>query len=181
MPFDDFNGAGMAGSFRFLRVAATAVVALLALAGCDPQRISELEEGVASEADVRARFGEPEKIWDAPGGGRIFEYNRNPSGHKNYMITIGVDGKMSALRQVLNPENFARIVPGMMMEDVRKTLGKPMKQVTYQLKNETAWDWRYMQPPNTSMVFTVWFNPDYRVLRTGTAPDPEATESRGGP
>ena len=74
-----------------------------------------------------------------------------------------------------------RIVPGMMMEDVRKTLGKPMKQVTYQVKNETAWDWRYMQPPNTSMVFTVWFNPDYRVLRTGTAPDAEATENRGGP
>ena len=47
--------------------------ALLALVACDNQRISELEEGVATEADVRARFGEPEKIWDAPGGGRTFE------------------------------------------------------------------------------------------------------------
>ncbi len=58
------------------------LAALLALAGCDPQRISELEEGVATEADVRARFGEPEKVWDAPGGGRTFEYNRQPAGHK---------------------------------------------------------------------------------------------------
>ena len=48
----------------------------LLLAACDQQRIDELEEGVATEADVRARFGEPEKVWDAPGGGRTFEYNR---------------------------------------------------------------------------------------------------------
>lgn len=152
----------------------------LALAGCDPQRISQLEEGVSTEADVRARFGEPEKIWDAPGGGRTFEYNRNPSGHQNYMITIGPDSRMSALRQVLNPTTFAQVQPGMMMEDVRRMLGKPMKMTPYALKNEVAWDWRYMQPPNTSMVFTVWFNPDYRVLRTSTQPDPEAPENRGG-
>ncbi len=58
----------------------------LAVAGCDPQRISELEEGVSTEADVRARFGAPEAVWDGPGGARVFEYNRNPSGHQNYMI-----------------------------------------------------------------------------------------------
>jgi outer membrane protein assembly factor BamE (lipoprotein component of BamABCDE complex) len=157
------------------------VLALLAVAGCDPQRIRELEEGVSTEADVRARFGSPENIWEAPGGERIFEYNRQPSGHANYMIGIGPDGRMTSLRQVLNPANFARVQPGMMMEDVRRLLGKPMKTIRYELKNETAWDWRYMQPPSTSMVFTVWFGPDYRVLRTSSAPDPEATENRGGP
>ena len=47
--------------------------ALLGLIACDSQRISELEEGVATEADVLARFGEPEKVWDAPGGGKTLE------------------------------------------------------------------------------------------------------------
>ncbi|MEO5671358.1 MAG: outer membrane protein assembly factor BamE [Ramlibacter sp.] len=155
-----------------------AAFALVALAACDPQRIAELEEGVATEADVKARFGEPENVWDAPGGQRIFEYNRQPSGHQNYMITIGTDGKMTALRQVLHPGNFAKVQPGMMMEDVRKLLGKPMKRTTYELTRESAWDWRYMAPPNTSMVFSVWFNPDYRVIRTSTAPDPQAPENR---
>lgn len=150
----------------------------LALAGCDPQRIAELEEGVSTEADVRARFGQPENVWDAPGGGRVLEYNRNPSGHQNYMITIGADGRMSALRQVLNEGNFARVRPGMTMEEVRRLLGKPMKKTPYALKNETAWDWRYMQAPATSMVFTVWFDSDYRVLRTSTAADPQAPENR---
>lgn len=165
---------------RLSAIAARAVVgaALLLLGGCDPQRISELEEGVATEQDVRARFGEPEQVWDAPGGGRVFEYNRQPAGQKNYMITIGADGRMTALRQVLHPGNFARVAPGMVMEDVRKLLGKPARVTPYSLKNETAWDWRYLEPPNTSMVFTAWFNPDQRVTRTATAPDPQAMENR---
>jgi hypothetical protein len=160
------------------------VVALLALAGllaCDPQRISELEEGVSTEADVRARFGEPENVWEGPGGERVLEYNRQPAGHKNYMISIGPEGRMSALRQVLDPAYFARVQPGMPMEDVRRLLGRPMRTMPFPLKNEVAWDWRYMQPPNTSLVFTVWFGADGRVLRTGSAPDPEAPENRGGP
>jgi outer membrane protein assembly factor BamE (lipoprotein component of BamABCDE complex) len=160
--------------------ALAAALALLALSACDPQRVAELEEGVSTEADVRARFGQPENVWDGPNGERIYEYNRQPSGHKNYMISIGPDGRMVALRQVLNPNNFAKVQPGMMMEDVRKLLGKPMKITPYDLKREIAWDWRFMEPPNSSMVFTVWFNPDMRVLRTSTVPDPEAIENRGG-
>jgi hypothetical protein len=151
---------------------------LCGLAGCDPQRIGELEEGVSTEADVKARFGEPEMVWPEAGGGRTLEYNRNPTAHKNYMITIAPDGRMTALRQVLNPDNFARIQPGMTVEQVRRMLGRPMKQTPYDLKNEIAWDWRYMQPPNTSMVFTVWFNREFRVVRTSTGPDPEAVENK---
>ena len=149
------------------------VAATLCLAACDPQNIAELEEGVATEADVRARFGEPEKIWDAPGGGRTFEYNRQPAGTQNYMITIGPDGKMSALRQVLTPENFAKVQPGMMMEDVRKMLGKPMKVTSFALQKEVDYDWRYRRD-NKQMIFTVVFDNDYRVLRTGSTDDPQA-------
>jgi hypothetical protein len=155
--------------------------ALAALVGCDNQRILELEEGVANEADVRARFGEPEKVWEAPNNGRTFEYNRQPAGQKNYMITIGADGKMSSLRQVLNPDNFAKVQPGMMMEDVRRMLGKPAKITPYELKRETVYDWRYLQAPNTSLVFSVYFSPDLKVLRTASAPDPQASENKGGP
>ena len=143
---------------------------MLSLLGCDPQRISELEEGVSTEADVRKRFGEPENVWDVPGG-RVFEYNRQPQGQKNYMITIGPDGKMSALRQVLTPENFGKVQPGMAMEDLRKLLGKPAKVTPYALKRETEWEWRWVQPPNSSMVFTAVLNDDQRVLRSGSSPD----------
>ncbi len=165
---------------------------VLTLAGCDPQRIAELEEGVATEADVRARFGEPEKVWEAsdmastpsPGaaaapGARTFEYNRQPQGMVNYMITIGPDGKMSALRQVLSPQNFAKIVPGMAMEQVRKTLGKPMKITPYAAQQQTNYDWRYLNPPNTAMVFTVVFDSDLKVLSTASVQE-ELANPKGG-
>ncbi|MGJ7557097.1 outer membrane protein assembly factor BamE [Variovorax sp. RB2P76] len=155
-------------------MAGALLAAALGLAACDPKNISELEEGVSTEADVRARFGEPENIWEAPGAGRgarVFEYNRQPAGQKNYMITIGADGKMSALRQVLTPENFARVQPGLMMEDLRKLLGKPAKVTPYALKRETEWEWRWVQPPNSPMVFTATLNDDQRVVRSGSSPD----------
>ncbi|WP_326538879.1 outer membrane protein assembly factor BamE domain-containing protein [Pseudorhodoferax sp.] len=165
---------------RWNRVAQLVCAALAGclLVACDPQRIDALEEGVATEADVRKQFGEPEKIWDAPGGGRTFEYARQPAGHRNYMITIGPDGKMSALRQVLTPENFAKVQPGMMMEDVRKMLGKPRRITPYDLQREVVYDWRYLDAPNRSMLFTVAFDRDYRVLRTASMPDPEAPENK---
>lgn len=165
---------------------------ILGLVGCDQQRIAELEEGVATEADVRARFGEPEKIWTAADmselpfagaaaapGARTFEYNRQPEGMVNYMITVGADGKMSALRQVLAPQNFERILPGMRMEQVRKMLGKPMKITPFALKQEVHYDWRYLNPPNTPRIFTVVFDRDLNVLGTASV-DEESLYPKGG-
>lgn len=155
-------------------------MALLALAACDPQRISELKEGVSTEADVRDRFGAPENVWDEPGGARTFEYNRQPAGQVNYMITIGSDGRMTALRQVLTPENFARVQPGMPMDAVRHMLGKPAKTTPYALKNETHADWRYLEPPNRPKVFTVIYGTGHTVLRTQTSDDMDAPEFKSG-
>ena len=150
------------------------LASMLALVGCDQQRIIELEEGIATEADVRAKFGEPEKVWDGEGGIRIFEYNRQPSGHRNYMISIGTDGKMTSLRQVLTPQNFAKVQPGMMMEDVRKLLGKPMRVVPYELKKETYYNWRYLEDSgNKSMIFSAVMDSNLKVLRTESGLDPE--------
>ena len=151
---------------RVTAALAAAAISTLALVGCDEQKIKELEEGLSTEADVRAQFGEPERVWSEEDGSRTFEYNRQPAGAKNYMITIGTDGKMSALRQVLAPHVFAKIVPGMDENQVRRMLGKPAKMMTFKLKQETDWDWNYIDPPNREMQFTVTFGPDGRVLRT---------------
>jgi hypothetical protein len=159
-------------------MALVTTLGVLALSACDPQNISELEEGVSTEADVRQRFGAPEAVWDGPDGDQIYEYNRQPEGYQNYQITIGADGKMGALRQVLNPDNFAEVVVGMPMETVRKMLGKPMKITTYELKRETHYDWRYRVGPNESdsRIFTVVFDADYHVLSSGSVEDPTLTQ-----
>jgi hypothetical protein len=89
------------------------VLGSLGLVACDQQRVAQLEEGVATEADVRKQFGEPAAIYNEADGGRVFDYPRQPEGRANYMITIGPDGKMSALRQVLKPAEFAKVTPGL--------------------------------------------------------------------
>jgi hypothetical protein len=167
-------------------VAMGLLASLLSLVGCDPQRIAELEEGVSTEADVKQRFGEPEKVWEGPelgqpAGTRVLEYSRQPMGHKNYQISIGPDGKMSALRQTLTAANFAKVQPGMAADEVRKLLGRPMKVTPYDLKAETHWDWRWLDGtnPSDSKIFTaVLDSATQRVRSTAQARDPELDPNR---
>lgn len=170
----------MVNPWRSARVKVLLMALVGLLSACDPQRISELEEGVSTEADVRERFGTPEAVWEGEDGAQIYEYNRQPAGHTNYMITIGADGKMSALRQVLTPRTFAQVTPGMPMEAVRRMLGKPMKITEYALKRETHYDWRYYENPGVgeSQVFTVVFDADLKVVRTMSVRDPDLDRNR---
>lgn len=156
---------------RLLTVPLLAALLLLN-SGCDPQKISELEEGVSTEADVRARFGEPAAVYVEPNGDRTFEYPRQPAGQTNYMISIAPDGKMSALRQVLKPANFAKVVPGLEQAQVRRLLGRPAKVQAYALKEEEVWDWRFADGQEIK-IFSVTFDKDGRVMSTGITLDPK--------
>ncbi|MES3014121.1 MAG: hypothetical protein V4750_10390 [Pseudomonadota bacterium] len=90
-----------------------AVIAIAAaLMGCDVQRIAELEVGVATEADVRAKWGEPAAVYTEPDGSKTLAYPRQPAGQVNCMLAIGTDGKLVAMRQVLKPASFAKIETG---------------------------------------------------------------------
>ena len=146
--------------------------ALWVVSGCDQKRIAELEEGVATEADVRARFGEPAAVYNEDKGARTFEYPRQPEGQVNYMITIGADGKMSALRQVLKDATFVKVRPGMDKAQLRRLLGRPAKTQLYELKQEEVWDWRYRHENNESRLFSVTLDKNGAVLSTATAVDP---------
>jgi hypothetical protein len=152
--------------------------ALFALSGCDQQRIAKLEEGVATEADVKREFGEPAAVYSEADGARTLEFPRQPNGQVNYMITIGADGKMSALRQVLKPAEFARVTPGMDKAEVRRVLGKPAKTSLYDLKpDEEHWDWRWLEG-QLPKLFIVTFDRDGKVTKTASVDDPEPL--RGG-
>jgi outer membrane protein assembly factor BamE (lipoprotein component of BamABCDE complex) len=149
---------------RIDRLAAIALAAaLFTLAGCDQQRIAKLEEGVSTEADVRHQFGEPKAVFSEPDGSRTFEYPRQPAGQTNYFITIGSDGKMSALRQVLTPAEFAKVRPGLDKTDVRRLLGRPAKTQRFELKpDEEHWQWRWLDGQQ-SKLFSVSFDKDGKV------------------
>jgi outer membrane protein assembly factor BamE (lipoprotein component of BamABCDE complex) len=147
----------------------------LALAACDPQKIAKLEEGVATEADVRKQFGEPHATYAEPDGSRTFEYSRQPEGQVAYMITIGTDGKMSALRQVLKPVDFAKVRPGLDKADVRRLLGRPATSARFDLKpDEEHWEWRWLDGQQ-ARLFTVTFDRDGKVVSSAVS-DPRAQQ-----
>ena len=152
------------------------LLAALCLSACD--RTSRLEEGVSTEFEVRKEFGEPVTVTVLPDGSRIMEYPRQPEGWTNYLITIGTDGRMSALRQLLNADNFERVKPGLSQTEVRNLLGRPAKMVPYALKNEEVWDWRF-KPQNESKLFSVTFGPDKRVTATNVMDDPRDSQGSG--
>lgn len=154
------------------------VLGALLLGACDPQHISELEEGVSTEADVRARFGEPAAVYPEEDGGRTLEYPRQPEGQVNYMITIGADGKMSALRQVLKPDTFAQVRPGLDKSQVRRLLGRPARTQVYALKRQEVWDWRF-RDGSQDKIFSLTFDQDGRVLSSAVDDDPRQTETGG--
>ena len=149
---------------------------LLTLAACDPQRIEKLEEGVATEADVRKQFGNPFAVSTEPDGSKVLEYPRQPEGWTNYLITIGPDGKMSLLRQLLTPASFAKVTPGTDKLAVMKLLGKTAKTQFYALKGEEVWDWRF-KDGTISKLFSVTFDGQGRVVSTGTRDDPKETDA----
>ncbi|MEO6409640.1 MAG: outer membrane protein assembly factor BamE [Burkholderiaceae bacterium] len=148
---------------------AAALVALV-LGGCDRRRIEALEEGVATEADVRKQFGVPAAVYREPDGSTTLEYTRQPEGRQNYMITIGTDGRMSALRQVLKPVDFARVVAGLDKTQVRRLLGQPASARHFALKHEEVWDWRYVEG-NENRIFSVTFDAAGRVVSTASTLD----------
>jgi hypothetical protein len=153
---------------------AVLLAATFSLAGCDERRAAKLEEGVSTEADVRAQFGEPAAVYaDDSGDAKTFEYPRQPEGQTTYMIRIGTDGKMASLRQVLKASEFAKVTPGLDKAQVRRLLGRPAATQRFELKNEEQWDWRWLDGQRAKL-FSVTFDADARVLSTAVADDPRA-------
>ena len=148
------------------------------LVACDAKRIEKLEEGVATEADVRQQFGDPVTITEKADGSRIMEYPRQPEGSTNYLITIGADGKMSALRQVLKPSNFAKVEPGWEKAQVRRLLGLPAKTQRIELKQEEVWDWRFADGQENKR-FSVTFDTLGRVTSSATTLDAAELGQKG--
>ncbi len=157
-----------------------ALCGLAFLVGCDAQRISELQPGTSTEADVRDRFGLPENTWNEPGGGQTLEYNRQPAGTENFMIELDASGRLVAVRQVLTPANFAKVEPGMGMDVVRRLLGKPASTKRFDRQGEMHISWHYLPQPGSPMVFTVVTRGDGKVLRTETVDGERPGENTGG-
>jgi hypothetical protein len=115
----------------WITTALATIVATL-LPACDAINLPEIKPGITTSAEVRARMGEPGfKHWNNDGTA-TWEYSRQPSGVQCYMITFGTDQIVKTMEQVLNDANYARVRDGLSKDDVRRLLGAPGSQGTWQ-------------------------------------------------
>ena len=147
--------------------------ALVHLGGCDWFAQKQLQPGVSTREDVVRLMGKPQMVWEEEDGRLLMEYKRAPAGHETWMVELGSDGRYRGMRNLLTEENFARVRSGMSRDEVRRLLGSPTEQLTFERKQEIVWSWRFMADQNRSTLFNVHFDLGGRVRSTSRAPDPE--------
>jgi outer membrane protein assembly factor BamE (lipoprotein component of BamABCDE complex) len=94
------------------------------------------------------------------------------------MISIGADGKMRSLRQVLTQATFIQVTPGLEKSQVRRLLGRPAKAQSFALKEEEVWDWRFADGQEIK-IFSVTFDNTGKVVGTGVTLDPKEAGQLG--
>lgn len=173
------------------------IASVLALFGCDQQKVDEtmqkagdaarntwnavkpdsqlfkgIEIGKSTEEDLRRQAGKPEIVWEEDDGGRRLEYPRGPEGGTTWMVTIGADGTVAKIEQVLTAENFGRVRPGMNKDQIRRLLGKPTKVEAFRLKKEEVWGYRWFESHTDKPFFNVHFDESGNVTTTSRSEDP---------
>jgi len=114
------------------------------LLGC--QNFAAITPGTPSSALIE-RFGAPKVLSKNSDGSELWEYPRIPSDYQKFLIDIGVDRKVAAVRQVLAEEYFSKVRVGMSREDVRRILGTPYEVAVFDLSGEEVWTWYYPDSP----------------------------------
>lgn len=160
------RGSAIGASF-----AAGVLAVLAACAGYSP---GDLRPG-QTEAEVRARMGEPTGRYPLPDGGSKIEYARGPMGKHTYMIDVDASGRVRGWEQVLTEARFGAVAIGAPQADVRGLLGRASETRGGWRGIGEVWSYRFED------LFCRWFQVwmvEGRVREAAFAPDPMCEEPK---
>jgi outer membrane protein assembly factor BamE (lipoprotein component of BamABCDE complex) len=157
-------------------ITATASAIIAVLPGCDYVNMQEMKPGITTQAEVRARMGEPGFVHWNDDGTATWEYARQSNGTNCYMITFGSNQVVSRIEQALNDANFGKVRPGMSKDDIRRLFGAPATKQVFNNLREEIWEWRIEgMPPMDETYFMVHFDTDNGgVKKTSKRVQPKA-------
>jgi hypothetical protein len=156
------------------RRASSALSVALALSACTTYGPGNLAPG-QTEADARARLGEPTVRSALANGGSRLDYARGPFGKHTYRVELDAAGKVSSLTQLLDENNFNTLRPGWSKAQVLDRIGPASEtRVGWRGVGE-VWSYRYESP--FCRWFQVWLIED-RVREAAYASDPLCDEKR---
>jgi hypothetical protein len=147
------------------------LVATVLLAACASNSGSGLKPGEARLDDVQASMGAPAMRWQDADGSVQLAYPRGPLGYLTLMVTLGPDGRLRSIANVLEENSFARIRAGMTKDEVLRVLGPSDsgKTVYFKVRDELVWDWRFCQLGGTAGRFMVLFDGTSGKVRSSMA------------
>ena len=154
--------------------ASSAASLALVLSGCAGYGPGDLHPG-HTDADLRARMGEPTDRYAQADGGWVAEYARGPMGKHTYRVELDGAGRVRGWEQVLTEARFDAVAIGALQADVRLQLGRPSETRTGWRGIGEVWSYRY------EVLFCRWFQVwlvEGHVREAGYAPDPQCDEPR---
>lgn len=166
---------GLVGALRLLASCAP-VLLLVACAGLASP------EGLpigATESQVIASMGPPTGRYALPGGGTRLEFARGPQGKETYMVDFDAAGGSTVWDQVLTPQHFMSLEPGISSEEVLMRIGHPGSTRAYPRQRLTVWNYRY--PTFECLWYQVSIGDDGKFISAAQGIDPQCdTPSRVG-
>jgi outer membrane protein assembly factor BamE (lipoprotein component of BamABCDE complex) len=131
---------------RVIRILAILSATLLA-AGCASFDGRGLAPGKSTRADVEAVMGGPAEVVTSANGDSVLYYSRQPFGRANFAVTVGPDGVLRSVRQLLTRENVDKVKAGMSAKQVRELLGPPAKIDRMPVIKRDTWEywWRIVE------------------------------------
>ena len=141
------------GSFDRRLAASAAALALAALAACTTAP-GALPPGT-SIADARKTFGGVSGEYRLPDGGTRLEFRQGTYGKQTFMLDFDANGLLVSSKQVLTPETFATITPGLTPEQVLMTIGHPAFTFPVGYQKLQVWNYRFGGMEGDCIVFQV--------------------------
>lgn len=176
------KGPGLKGPGRRTACAAGAWVLTLTLGlgGCALFQPPPLAVG-QTEAEVTALLGRPTGRYMLGDGVTRLEFARGPFGRETWMVDLGTDGRSRRFDQVLNTWHFAQFAeaaPGMSIDQLLRSLGRPGQRDRMGWVGGEVWSWRY--PTNDCLWWQVSIGPDGKVQSGGYGIDPICDANASG-
>jgi hypothetical protein len=141
----------------------------LALPGCAGYAPPDTFVGM-ERAAVIAQMGQPDRERSIEGGSRL-EFPRGPYGRHTWFVYFDAAGRANRAEQVLTPENFTRINPGMTQDEVLALLGRPGDTRLLGRSRGVVWSYRYEN--NDCRWFQVELSLEHAVRSAGYGEPPE--------
>ncbi len=143
---------------------AIALTVFLSIGGCAGYAPSNDFIGL-SRNEALALLGQPTPVPDNIATAKRLDFPRGPFGKHTYSLYFDDKGVVTGFKQLLNDENFAKIVPGMDESAVVDLIGVSKDRVDLARERGYVWNYRYETP--LCRWFQVEFNPENKVRSAG--------------